>query len=87
MSVAFWSVALKSGKPVEVQAPEGYVLNVQQAALDVSEDAKKENYLMVKAETLSVESDPLVSVLGTLRPSGVEQFSVGLVFGYVCFLN
>jgi len=33
MSIAFWSVELKKGKPVEVQPPEGYVLNLQNAAV------------------------------------------------------
>ncbi len=33
MSVAFWSVELKVGKPVTVSIPEGFVLNVQQAAV------------------------------------------------------
>lgn len=33
MSVAFWSIELKSSKPAEVQPPEGYVLNVSQCAL------------------------------------------------------
>jgi len=33
MSIAFWSVELKKGKPAEVQPPEGYVLNLQNAAV------------------------------------------------------
>ena len=33
MSAEFWSCVLKPGKPVEVQPPEGYVLNLQHAAI------------------------------------------------------
>jgi hypothetical protein len=32
MAVAFWSITLTPGKTVDVQPPEGYVLNISQAA-------------------------------------------------------
>ncbi len=52
MSVAFWSVELSKGKPIEVQPPEGYVLNVQQAAIDAKDDTA---VATVKAKTTSIE--------------------------------
>jgi hypothetical protein len=76
MSVAFWSVKLTNGKAVEVQPPEGYVLNVQQAALS------GEGTAVIKVHTTSVEGDKLESVIGTLRSKGNDQFPLNLVFGY-----
>ena len=79
MSVAFWSEALKSGKQCEVQPPEGYVLNLQQAALV---DGKKGQTTVVKAETLSITGDKISVVLCTLRPETCDQFGFQLVFGF-----
>lgn len=76
MSVAYWSVKLTNGKSVEVQPPEGYVLNVQQATYVGNDHA------VIKVHTTSVEGDKLESVIGTLRGKTVEQFSLDLVFGY-----
>ena len=76
MSVAFWSAEIKAGKPAEVQPPEGYVLNIQNAALAVdSADAK--GSLVLKAQTVSIEGDKLNAVLGTLRTGSCEQFNLG----------
>ncbi len=77
MSIAYWSVKLVPGKPVSVQAPEGYVLNVNQAALV---GGKEKSTFVVKVDTVAIEGDKLESVLGTLRPVSVEQFSMNLVF-------
>lgn len=79
MSVAFWSTKLVAGKSVEVQPPEGYVLNLQQAALVNGND--KDSYA-VHVDTLAIEGDKLESVIGTLRSGKVDQFNVSLVFGY-----
>jgi hypothetical protein len=76
MSVAFWSVKLTNGKAVEVQPPEGYVLNVQQAAY------VGEAHTVVKVHTTSVEGDKLESVICTLRSKTADQVSMSLVFGY-----
>ena len=74
MSIAFWSAIVKVGKPVEVQPPEGYVLNLQQAAL-VGHDAN--GSMVVKAHSISIEGNDIDAVLGTLRPITSDQFSMG----------
>jgi len=76
MSVAFWSVKLTNGKAAEVQPPEGYVLNVQQAAMT------GEGHAVVKVNTVSVEGDKISSVICTLRSKTNEQCGMNLVFGY-----
>jgi len=80
MSVAFWSVQIKSGTEVEVQPPEGYVLNVQQAALESEKGSKGAAYLRVT--TTNIAGDEQTSLLCTLRDDRVEQCPLNLVFGY-----
>ena len=75
MSVAFWSVDIKKGKPQEVQPPEGYVLNVQQAAL------VGDGPVIVRAKSTSIEGDVLNPVLCTLK-SQFPQTNLQLVFGF-----
>ena len=53
MSVAFWSAEVSKGKPVEVQPPEGYVLNLQQAAITSDKDNAS---AIVKAKTTAIEA-------------------------------
>ena len=72
MSVAFWSAVVKVGKSCDVQPPDGYVLNLQQAALV---DAK--SALVLKAHSISIEGEKMEAVLGTLRPIQTDQFSMG----------
>lgn len=79
MSIAFWSIKIVGNKPVEVQPPEGYVVNVQQAALANGKD--KTSYV-VSVDTLAIEGEKLSAVIGTLRTTTVEQFNCNLVFGY-----
>lgn len=79
MSVAFWSAEVKVGKPVTLTPPEGFVLNVQQAAV-AGEGGK--GPVVVRIETESIEGDKIEAVIGTLRPGQVDQFSVSLVVGY-----
>ncbi len=79
MSVAFWATKIVAGKPVEVQPPEGYVLNVQQAAIVNGKD--NQSYT-VNVDTLAIEGEKLEAVIGTLRPGKVDQFNFNLVFGY-----
>jgi hypothetical protein len=76
MSIAFWSEKIEAGKPATVQPPEGYVLNLVQAAMVVTKDLKADTFVSLKAETVSIESDKLESVLGTLRPVNNEQMSM-----------
>lgn len=76
MAVAFWSIELKKGQKEEVQPPEGYVLNLQLAALGSSGNA------IVKIHTQSIEGEELNSVLCTLREKSCDQFTMNLVFGY-----
>ena len=76
MSVAFWSVKLTNNKAVEVQPPEGYVLNVQNAAM------VGEGSVVVKLTTTSVEGDKIDAVICTLRSKTTDQVGMSLVFGY-----
>lgn len=78
MSVAFWSVQLKAGKEVEVQPPEGYVLNLQLAALQ----GENEKCAVIKADTFAIEGDKLQAVICTLRSKTTDQCTLNLVFGY-----
>ena len=75
MSLAFWSVPVTSEKPVEVQPPEGYVLNIQQAAAEGGDKGT----VVIKAKTLSIEDEEINAVVGTLRPGTVDQISLGKV--------
>ena len=38
MAVAFWSIKLKPGNSSDVEVPEGYVLNISQAACTGNSD-------------------------------------------------
>jgi FK506-binding nuclear protein len=78
MSVAFWSAAITAGKPVEVQPPEGYVLNIQNAAVT----GKGTDAVVLRAKTISIEGDEIDAVLCTLRPTKTDQCSLQLVFSY-----
>jgi len=78
MSVAFWSINVKPSSPVTVQPPEGYVLNVQQAAL--TGDAK--GLVTLRANTESIEGQTLNATLCTLRPVSADQCTLQLVFGW-----
>ena len=77
MSVA----VVKPGNDVEVQRPGGYCLNLQQAALS-TESADSKGSMLLKVPTIAIEGDKIVSILGTLRPVTMEQFSLGKS-GYV----
>jgi hypothetical protein len=76
MSIAFWSIKLTKGKTEEVQPPEGYVLNLQQAAIS------GKGHGAVKVTTVSVEGDKLEALICTLRTEKTEQVNMNLVFGY-----
>ena len=79
MSVAFWSVTVSNNKPVEVQPPEGFVLNLQQAALVGGKNGSAQ---VLKVKTVAIEGDDIDAVIGTLRPTTADQISFSLVFGY-----
>ena len=82
MSVAFVSFELTPGKPVVPSIPEGYVMNISQAALALEKvDDTKGGYLQVYVKTKSIEGDDLNALVGTLRAGQVEQFALNLVFG------
>lgn len=74
MSLAFWAIQVTNEKPVEVQPPEGYVLNIQQVAI---EGGVEKSAVVVKAETVSIEDEELICVIGTLRPTVTDQISLG----------
>lgn len=76
MSVAFWSVTIENGKSAVVQPPEGYVLNLIGAALDVSK-SDKDSHVVLKASTESIEGERLNAVLATLRPKTADQVALG----------
>jgi hypothetical protein len=80
MSVAFWSATVKNGEPCEVQPPEGFVLNLQQAALVGAKSNQSSQVLKVK--TIAIEGEDIDAVIGTLRPVTADQISFSLVFGY-----
>ena len=80
MSLAFWSTEIKKGKPAEVQPPEGYVLNVQLAAIASSPD--KEVVGQIKAKTTNIDGEVITAVLCTLRSKLCDQTSLQLVFGF-----
>jgi len=80
MSLAFWTIKISNGKPAEVQPPEGYVLNIQQAAFEGSLTDKTP--IVIHAQTDDIEDNKISAVIGTLRPGTVDQIALGLVFGY-----
>ena len=80
MSLAFWSQEIKKGKPVEVQPPEGYVLNVQLAAIASSPTDMVVG--QIKAKTTNIEGEVVNAVLCTLRSKTCDQASLQLVFGF-----
>jgi len=88
MSLAFWSVKVTSEKPVEVQPPEGYVLNIQQAAYEGPTTDKAS--VLLKVETIDIEDVKIDALIGTLRPGSVDQINLGIVIfqpfiHYYCF--
>ena len=79
MSIAFWSIKLEAGKPQEVAIPEGYVLNVQSAALEIIKDTPN-TALVLKVITKDIQDNTLESVIGTLRPLTADQISLGACY-------
>ena len=81
MSIAFWSREVKAGSEIEASVPEGYVLNLQNAALNPEEN-KDGSYLVVKIKTSDIEGDEISATIGTLRPKVNEQFNtaIGKIF-------
>ena len=81
MSIAFWSREVKAGSEIEASVPEGYVLNLQNAALNPEEN-KDGTYLVVKIKTLDIEGDDISATIGTLRPKLNEQINtaIGKIF-------
>lgn len=75
MSLAFWSVKVTSEKPVEVQPPEGYVLNIQCAAYEGPSSDK--GIVLLKVETIDIEDVKIDALIATLRPGTVDQISLG----------
>ena len=79
MSIAFFGIELKKGKPSEVQPPEGYVLNLQNAAVNSSDNSAS---VRIFAKTRSIEDEDLTILLATLRPNMIDQCQLSLVFSY-----
>lgn len=63
-----------------MQPPEGYVLNLQQAAL--TNCTNSNGSMVVKVKTISVEGEDNEAVLCTLRTPSAEQTNLNLVFGF-----
>jgi len=78
MSVEFFSAVLKKDKPYEAQPPEGFVLNITNAAAISS----GKEAIVLKVVTTGLEGEKVEAVLGTLRPGTVDQFQLNLVFGF-----
>jgi hypothetical protein len=78
MSVAFWSAEIKTTTPVEVQPPEGYVLNVTLAALTGNGKGAQ----IIKVKTSSIDGEDVEAAIGTLRFNQTEQMNFALIFGY-----
>ena len=78
MSVAFWTAELKTSTPVDVQPPEGYVLNLSLAALSRSGKGSQ----VIKVKTVSIDGEDIEAVIGTLKSNQVEQINFNLLFGY-----
>ena len=81
MAIAFVSFELRLDKPVVPMIPEGYVMNICQAALAMDKEGDK-GYLQIFIKTQSmVSGDDLNALIGTLRAGQTEQFATNLVFG------
>jgi hypothetical protein len=78
MSIAAWSTSLKQGANASVvQTPEGYVLNVQNAAIS------GKGPLQLWSRTQSIDGEDNEFLICTLRgESGSDQCQLSLVFGY-----
>ncbi len=74
MSVAFWSVVVAPGKPQSVEIPDGYVLNIQNVALEKAD--KADAPAIVKCNTVSIEGEPIDALIATLRSKTNEQFGL-----------
>lgn len=85
MSVGFWSAVIKPGKKHEFQPPEGFVLNLQNVALQGGEKGT--------AFSIFVETEPVIiseakekgetkTLIATLRSHVTDQFQTAMVFGY-----
>ena len=88
MSVAFWSIKVTTSAPQEIQPPEGYVLNLQSAALEIKDGSDTTGaYLSLKAESVDIEGKSFESVLGTLRPVTADQISIGsqIFLFFLCY--
>ena len=72
--IAFWNAKVTAGKSVEVQPPEGYVLNLQQAAL-AGEDKTSRAYLG-KSESLLPKHLLWSSLLAICPPFPSYRFIV-----------
>jgi hypothetical protein len=77
-AVAFWSAAVTKGDEQKVDVPEGFVLNLQNVALESSSPKAS---LKLFVSTTSVEGEAVTVLLCTLRAGGVEQCPMQLVFG------
>ena len=81
MSLAFVSFELRLDKPVVPLIPDGYVMNISQAALAMDKMDDSKGYLQVYVKTKSIEGDDINALLGTLRAGQTEQCVLNLVFG------
>lgn len=69
---------MSKGDKQKVDVPEGFVLNLQNVAL---ESASPKASLKLFVSTTSVEGEAVTVLLCTLRAGGVEQCPMQLVFG------
>jgi len=76
MAVIFFGEVVSAGKPLSYEVPEGFVLNICQAALGAQ--AKGNASLLVGAENASGEQSKVV--VCTLRAQKTEHTQLSLVF-------
>ena len=71
---------MKKGQNAEVQPPEGYVLNLQNAAVVAKENDKA--VVQIYAKCLDINGEEVSALMATLRPGQTDQCQLSLVFGY-----
>ena len=75
MSIAFWTSILRKNEINVISVPEGFVLNLQQAALE------KGDYAKVWCKAPSADGEIANALLCTLREGSCDQQMLQLVFG------
>ncbi|XP_010521700.1 PREDICTED: histone deacetylase HDT1 isoform X2 [Tarenaya hassleriana] len=73
-AMEFWGVEVKPGKPLKIEAEDGYMIHVSQAAMGESKNGKNE------CVPLYVKTGDQKFVMGTLASEKIPQVSLDLFF-------